>query len=207
MPLWSPNGPSNTAPIPIAVCWHTAGWEPEKRVIMDALRGTWGRASPFGFAEGCPYSGKVDVYIYEGDGGSAGMGSWGAINVFLHIGRVPGYSVDRLRYLAVHEFGHVLGFQHEQDSELRPDDSCSIDSNGNVQQPWPGMIPLGPWDGRSIMNYCATGSLPEGFERFRRVPARVRKPHVDEGPVQEGVAIFIPRPPERPPKPWWKFWA
>lgn len=49
--------------------------------------------------------------------------------------------------------------------------------------------------------------LPEGFERFRRVPMRVRKPPVDEGPVQEGVAIFIPRPPERPPKPWWKFWG
>lgn len=49
--------------------------------------------------------------------------------------------------------------------------------------------------------------LPEGFERFHRVPVRVRKPVLDEGPVQEGVAIFIPRPPEQPPRPWWKFWG
>ena len=49
--------------------------------------------------------------------------------------------------------------------------------------------------------------LPEGFERFRRAPARVARKVVDEGPVQEGVAIFIPRPPEKSPKPWWKFWG
>ena len=49
--------------------------------------------------------------------------------------------------------------------------------------------------------------LPEGFERFRRAPVRVARKQVDEGPVQEGVAIFIPRPPEKLPKPWWKFWA
>lgn len=51
--------------------------------------------------------------------------------------------------------------------------------------------------------------LPEGFERFRRVrvPPPRRKPALEEGPPEEGVAIFIPRPPERPPRPWWKFWG
>lgn len=49
--------------------------------------------------------------------------------------------------------------------------------------------------------------LPEGFEAFRRAPMRVARKPVDEGPIQEGVAIFIPRPPEKLPKPWWKFWA
>jgi hypothetical protein len=52
--------------------------------------------------------------------------------------------------------------------------------------------------------------LPEGFERFRRVPVQTRRqPMVEEGKPEEGVAIFIPRPPEKPvrPKPWWKFWG
>ncbi|MDP1825685.1 MAG: hypothetical protein Q8L48_20660 [Archangium sp.] len=51
--------------------------------------------------------------------------------------------------------------------------------------------------------------LPEGFEKFRRVPVRAaRRAPVDEGEPEEGVAIFIPRPPEQPDKPkaWWKFW-
>ena len=50
--------------------------------------------------------------------------------------------------------------------------------------------------------------LPEGFEKFRRAPPR-RKPQMEEGPAEEGVAIFIPRPPDRLPyeKPWWKFWG
>ncbi len=50
--------------------------------------------------------------------------------------------------------------------------------------------------------------LPEGFEKFRRVPPR-RKPQLEEGVAEEGVAIFIPRPPDPPPyeKPWWKFWG
>ena len=51
--------------------------------------------------------------------------------------------------------------------------------------------------------------LPEGFEKFRRVPVQKRRPHVEEGKPEEGVAIFIPRPPEVPPRPkaWWKFWG
>ena len=53
--------------------------------------------------------------------------------------------------------------------------------------------------------------LPDGFEKFRRVPVKPRRPapQVDEGRQEEGVAIFIPRPPEQPPKSkaWWKFWG
>lgn len=52
--------------------------------------------------------------------------------------------------------------------------------------------------------------LPEGFERFRRMPEPPRRvPQLDEGRPESGVVIFIPRPPEGPPKPkaWWKFWA
>jgi hypothetical protein len=51
--------------------------------------------------------------------------------------------------------------------------------------------------------------LPDGFEKFRRVPVRSQKPQVAEGKPEEGVAIFIPRPPPKPParRPWWKFWG
>lgn len=51
--------------------------------------------------------------------------------------------------------------------------------------------------------------LPAGFEAFRRALPPKRKAMPDEGEPEEGVAIFIPRPPPEPPKrpPWWKFWG
>lgn len=50
--------------------------------------------------------------------------------------------------------------------------------------------------------------LPDGFEAFQRPRVVKRKRPVAEGPPEEGVAIFIPRPPPEPPQraPWWKFW-
>ncbi|MDP3151971.1 MAG: hypothetical protein Q8N23_04840 [Archangium sp.] len=51
--------------------------------------------------------------------------------------------------------------------------------------------------------------LPAGFDEFRRALPAKRKPRMEEGEPEEGVAIFIPRPPPEPPKqaPWWKFWG
>lgn len=52
--------------------------------------------------------------------------------------------------------------------------------------------------------------LPEGFERFRRVLVQARRPpQAEDGAPEEGVAIFIPRPAELPPraKAWWRIWS
>lgn len=49
-------------------------------------------------------------------------------------------AVDRIRYMAVHEFGHLLGFVHEQDSPAWPVDCAS-------PQPWAGVTQVGARDG------------------------------------------------------------
>jgi VCBS repeat protein len=57
--------------------------------------------------------------------------------------------VSRIRALGVHEFGHVLGFAHEQDS-VNNNGECNI---GVVTDP--NLQVLTPYDPESVMNYCA----------------------------------------------------
>ena len=54
-----------------------------------------------------------------------------------------------IRATAAHEFGHVLGFDHEQ---LRPDTPASCVTPA---PPGNGDTTFGAWDLDSIMNYCS----------------------------------------------------
>jgi len=132
------------------------GWEREKKAIENAVKLTWGKVSLIEF-EGwgtCPDSGSPSVRMKiteaaprtaEAQTSGTGVATLTTQGVSINFFLRPDTPLDRIRYLAIHEFGHVLGLNHEDDSPER-DPSCT------TQQPWPNCTQIGAWDRHSIMN-------------------------------------------------------
>jgi hypothetical protein len=55
-----------------------------------------------------------------------------------------------IRAIAVHEFGHALGFAHEQNRDDTPD-WCKLKQKPQGSD---GDVIVTPWDPTSVMNYC-----------------------------------------------------
>jgi hypothetical protein len=58
--------------------------------------------------------------------------------------------------IAVHEFGHAIGFAHEQNRDDTPDNCIKHPEGSN------GDTKVGSWDLYSVMNYCASAYVGNG---------------------------------------------
>lgn len=156
----------------IPVCWTAAGFDAEKQTVINELRSSWERYGNISFTgfQNCPAGNEPFIRVFIDQSPDQGVGQSavgvGAVTANLEHCRQRGlrcstyipvpnnHSRDRFRYNIVHEFGHVLGFMHEQD---RMDNSSPADGTCNPA----GYISsrtLTWYDPESVMHYCTTAA-------------------------------------------------
>lgn len=150
----------------IPVCWEpsTSEYLQEKKIVQQQIADTWMRNSALNFTgwETCaPRNAGIRIHIDDSHPKNGphtkGLGKQlngvknGMVLNFTFNNWSPGCKAMRdycIKGIAVHEFGHAIGFAHEQNRPDTPGE-CNQSPQGTN-----GDKMLTPWDRESVMNYC-----------------------------------------------------